>query len=664
MTWPTDLFDGLTEAQRQAVVHLDGPLLVLAGPGSGKTTVVTRRVANLIANGIPPWQILALTFTNKAAAEMRERVAALLPPDLPGLRGLTVSTFHSFGARLLRRYAEVARLAPGYTIYDQADQRDAIKRAIAAASLSSTNWAPGSVAIAMSDAKNHLLTAAEYAESAGDFYTRSVGRIFTHYERILADADALDFDDLLCRTARLLRADANVRRELQERYRYLLIDEYQDTNHAQFVIAHELVEAHRNICVVGDPDQSIYGWRGADISNILEFESHYAETAVVPLGQNFRSTGHIVAAAAGLIEHNHHRKAKRLFTELDDGAKPRIWTARDEHEEAAMIAGHLREHAERDGVPWREMAVLYRINALSRVLEDALRDEGIPYVIARGTAFYERKEVKDALAYLRVVHNPRDEVSLRRIVNTPTRGIGRTTLQKIEAEARLENLAELVSAAAGFAPEAMDDEDAGGAIAAPIAGLPPLRAALAGFLESVALVSDADAVDATRGAVTLMTLHTAKGLEFDVVAVAGLEAGLLPHARASATELGLEEERRLCFVGLTRARRHLHLSNALIRTHRGIRERTIPSPFLAEISEDAVVREEPPDLFDPAPVDDFDLGGWGDLSVGCRVRHPSFGVGRIESVTPRPRGSAARVAFETAGVKTLILEYAKLERIE
>ena len=728
--------DGLTDAQRKAVVHRDGALLVLAGPGSGKTTVVTRRIACLVAGGVEPWRILALTFTNKAAGEMRQRVEALLPGQLLGDGPPTVATFHSFCARLLRRFAEPAGIAPRYSIYDEADRREALKQAIQQAELSSQNWTPAAVGATISNAKNRLLDAEAFALEARDFFTRSIARVYRAYERILAAHDALDFDDLLLRIATLLRRDEEVRTRLQRRYRYLLIDEYQDTNHAQFVIAHTLAAGHGNICVVGDPDQSIYGWRGADISNILDFEAHYPDAVIVPLGQNFRSTGHIVEAAAGLIQHNRRRKHKDLFTDLAEGERPTVMVCRDEHHEAAVVADFLRTAGER--LPWKAMAVLYRINALSRVLEEAMRNARIPYVIARGTAFFERKEVRDALGYLRVVANPNDEVSLRRIINTPTRGIGRTTLDKIELYAidrqlrltealhqvgavgglsaravkavgrfvelisgfrrrageaaaqlvgttglaqlvehiirhsgleamhqgntdddrqRLENLSEVISAAADFSPPAGSDGDDD----------PAGRLSL--FLESMALVSDADAIDPERGTVTLMSLHAAKGLEFDAVAMVGLEQTLLPHARAVESEAELEEERRLCFVGMTRAKRKLLLTRAVVRTHRGMRAGTIASCFLDELPRESV------DFCDRAGDASLDeiaeravpLGAAGGFvlafPVGCIVRHPKFGLGRVEEVTPRARGASARVAFPTAGVKTLILEHAPLERV-
>lgn len=807
------LFDGLTEPQQQAVAHVDGPLLVLAGPGSGKTTVVTRRVANLVAQGIPPWQILALTFTNKAAGEMRDRIHRLLPENLPGVRGLTVATFHSFCARLLRRYAEAAGLRDNYTIYDSGDQREAIKTALKAAGLDTKNWTPASVAAAISNAKNQLLTPQEFAANAGDFYSRAIAKAYENYAKILKANNAVDFDDLLLICARLIRNSQQVREELQNRFQYLLIDEYQDTNHAQFVIAHSLASASRNICVVGDPDQSIYGWRGADIRNIMEFEEHYSSAQVIALGQNFRSTGHIVATADHLIRHNKQRKDKKLHTELGEGDKPQVVTCRDEHHEADLIVDEFKRRREDEGIAWKDMAVLYRVNALSRVLEEAFRDAQIPYIIARGTAFYDRKEIKDALAYLRVVANPNDEVSLKRIVNTPTRGIGNTTLDRVEIFAirnqlslfeamrrvsevpeltaramnamtkfvamvdcwrvgldggksrglqsaagageseyqndllphepttptpalplqeegaernaladlverviresgmeqhyrnakieeereRLDNLEELISAAAEFTPvhTTVDDDGVfnGDADAPP----PSLQRTLTAYLESVALVSDSDAIDPESGAVTLMTLHAAKGLEYTVVAMAGLEEGLLPHSRAASSESELEEERRLCFVGITRAKRHLMICRAAIRTHRGLREHTIPSVFLKELPEQSVVQLDHAGA-DDGYVDDFHNDDFGssptygrkpsfnrastssarstperrltsgsvtiEFPIGSLVKHPKFGVGRVEAYTPRPSGSSARIVFQSVGTKTLILEYAKLERIQ
>lgn len=1150
------LYEGLTPEQREAVAHVDGPLLVLAGPGSGKTTVVTRRVAHLIEQGIPPWQILALTFTNKAAGEMAARIEKLISNGDEGddrrRRGLTVSTFHAFCARILRRYAEQAGLSQNYTIFDSGDQKDAIKRALEQCQMSSKNWQPASVASQISAAKNKLLDAKGFAAEASDFYSRSIAKIFAAYENILKESDALDFDDLLMNVASLLRHNEHVRSELQNRYQYILIDEYQDTNHAQFIIAHTLASAHGNICVVGDPDQclipgtlintsegdrpieeisegdqvraaagwgsanyftvdkvmrstyrgplitivtedgkrisatpnhigfarlqscpelhytylmwkrglgfrigttrgvraskdgeivsglqvrtnqevadamwvlhcasssaeacyyeqyyslrygvptmvsfvrgrrmnmdqswidrlyheidsadgaaklmgdlhldarfphhrpgavtrenwcrrhvvftmfgdnrphglrpwhehrvqlvtsdqtlrdkavatnglnvrdgqrgtwrietsrkdydrgvelaeqiagldadidivsrarltdqkafqfmpfshlhpgmiipvfeegrivdrtiktvtrenydgpvydlsvpharnyaaddvivhnSIYGWRGADITNILEFEEHYPQAVIIPLGRNFRSTAHILAAADSLIKNNKRRKLRTLSTDLGEGEKPTVMIAVDEHHEAEVIVREFQQLNREKNIAWKDMAILYRMNALSRVLEDAFRSAGIPYVIARGTAFYERKEVKDALSYLRLIVNPRDELSLRRVINTPTRGIGKTSIEKIELfainhqislleamgrvdeidsiatktqnaikrfvkmvadwrrasepnidrdgvfaesttaitlpdlvgrvvkesglegeykknkteedEQRVANLNELVSAAAEFLTRPIDPDDPRGETAND-----GMISDLARYLESIALVSDSDAIDPENGAVTLLTLHAAKGLEFEAVALAGLEEGLLPHMRSIGSDHELEEERRLCFVGITRAKRHLIMTRAVSRTLRGLRERQIESQFVRELpGENVNVLDLSGGFGDDLDNEDFADGrygsgasGWGrssyatgnygrrnstspslerspryemdadaaahGLSIGALVRHPTFGVGRVEAITKRPAGSSARVKFQSVGVKTLILEYAKLELID
>ncbi|MGI9014929.1 MAG: ATP-dependent helicase [Phycisphaerales bacterium] len=745
----------LTEPQREAVCHVDGPLLVLAGPGSGKTRVITRRVAHLVACGIPAWSILAVTFTNKAAGEMRNRIDGMVPADVPGRRGLTVTTFHSFCARMLRRYADRAGIPEAYTIYDSADQRSAIKRALKSANLDSRNFGPAAVHSQISHAKNQMLDAVTFAEQANDFYSKSIARVYTAYTRILSEAGAVDFDDLLLKMATLLRDQDDVRSEMQERYQYLLIDEYQDTNQVQFVLANQLASAHRNICVVGDPDQSIYGWRGADIRNILEFESHYPQARTIALGENFRSTQHIVAVADGLIRHNRRRKHKDLFTNGPEGEKIQVVRCRDEHHEAELVADELLKHHER-GIAWKDMAVFYRVNALSRVAEEVLRHRAIPHVIARGTAFYERAEIKDALAYLRLLINPADTVSLVRIINAPARGIGKTTLNHVEIFAnqqqitvfealaraaqvpnltdravrsisrfvalfaswqkrmqgcssdglldlddaiidlpdlvsaivqesslesfyqksgleedvdRLANIQELVSSAAEFVPPLEFGPD------------PNLRDMVFAWLESIALVSDADMVDPENGAVTLMTLHAAKGLEFPVVCMIGLEEGLMPHFNASMTDAQIEEERRLCFVGITRAMQHLMLASAGRRTQRGVRERTMASHFLRELP-----REH---------IEELDLGStmWDDgmdephldrnegvdephreihidvhddpeslFAIGSRVRHPQFGIGRIETLERHRNFTRSKIAFAAVGVKTLILEYARLER--
>ncbi len=722
--------DGLTAAQRAAVLHFEGPALVLAGPGSGKTRVITQRIAYLVSRGVKPWQILALTFTNKAAGEMRNRVERLLPRGLGG--GLVVSTFHSYCASLLRRHGASAGLQAGFSIYDSDDQKTTMKAAIEEAGLTTSNWTPVSVLAAISDVKNRLLTPAEYALEANDFWTRSIAKAYGKYQEILQRSNACDFDDLLMKCAHLLREDAEVRATMQQRARFILLDEYQDTNHAQFVIAATLASEHRNLFVVGDPDQSIYGWRGADITNILEFEEHFAGAVVLPLGENFRSTAAIVRAADGLIRHNSKRPHKDLHTALAEGERVRVVRCQDEHDEADQVAGFFEERL-REGVPYRSMAVLYRMNALSRVLEDALRRKMIPSVVVRGTAFYDRKEIKDAIAYFRVLVNPRDEVSLRRIVNVPTRGIGPTTVRKIEAYAagsgyaifdalalapsagvvkgkigesvqafaellrgfqrsmderlpgdladfvgevlkltkldefvgrggveeaeRVANLDELVSAAREF--HFIDDPDI---------THPTLRTAVCAWLESVALIADADAFDPDRGSVTLMTLHAAKGLEFDSVAVVGLEHGLLPHSRSIDSDDELEEERRLLFVGMTRAQRALMVSSAVSRQVRGVRQATIESPFLKEIPSDATTASDRTPSVDRIVYDDpeafSDLDPAELFPVGCNVKHPIFGMGKVEFLARGFGGTRARIAFRSVGTKTVIVEHAKLSRVQ
>lgn len=791
----TELLRDLTEPQGQAVLTTEGPLLVLAGAGSGKTRVITRRIAYLIHQGVPPWSILAVTFTNKAAAEMRERVMTVLGHDARLTRGLTVTTFHSLCARLLRRYAEAANLKPEFSIYDSSDQATLAKRVIADLQLSTSNWPPRSVLSAISNAKNDLLDADDFAARAHDFYSRTVAKIYQGYQKALKLAGAVDFDDLLVLTAKLLKTNDEVRRECNERWRYLLIDEYQDTNHAQFVIASLIAgkneEGHPpNICVVGDPDQAIYGWRGADITNILEFEKSYPGTKVITLGENFRSTAPILNAADQLIRHNQKRKHKDLFTSRKGGEQVEVTLTRDENHEAALVVDWLKSvKDEREDSPskiaWREMAIFYRTNSLSRVMEDALRGSGVPYTIARGTAFYDREEVKSAVAYLRLVANASDDVSLSRIVNTPTRGIGATTFGKLEEYAaqhgtpvlqamreasqvldvvgrgsaavskfvemidgwtgggtfmgsqvaitlaelvsriikesgletmyrtqakasnsdadmeRLDNLDELVSSARQFEMEfdamadpAAETRNADG-LARPNDQTPPLLAMLRAYLESIALVADADAVDPAQGAVTLMTLHAAKGLEFKAVAIIGLEEGQLPHSRARESQEQLEEERRLCFVGITRAMRRLYMTSSRYRTMRGIPERTIPSRFIDELPRDSVIFSNQADAV--GGLEDFiargDTGGqryeaegefaakdasgraklaWSSAGgasknspfpVGSTVRHPQFGEGEVVSVTSGANARAT-IRFRGVGTKTLVLEYARLTRIK
>lgn len=779
------LLRGLTPEQQAAVLATEGPVLVVAAAGSGKTRVITRRIAYLISLGIPSWQILALTFTNKAAAEMRERVTHMLAGEGAGgertMRGLTITTFHSLCARLLRRYAPLMEGRPNwgikadYTIYDSDDQTALMKRTLTELDLSTSNWPPRSVLAHISGAKNRLVDDAAFEREAVDFHSRAIARLYKAYQRGLRAANAVDFDDLLMLTVRVLTECAEARQEVQSRWRYLMIDEYQDTNHAQLALSTLLCAAdpespasRPNICVVGDPDQAIYAWRGATIENILEFERQYPGCRVIRLGQNFRSTAPILAVADTLIRNNKKRIHKDLYTDRPGGEKPIVTLCRDEHHEADLVADWLELMREQPGengerLAWKDMAVFYRNNSLSRVMEDSLRRRGIPYLIARGTAFYQREEVKDAVAYLRVLANPADEVSLRRIINKPARKIGATSLTRIDAwaaerqlplidalrnvdrvpdlsagaaaavtkfvalidswtgagrfmgaevaqslpelvdrvlkesgleamykaarsadeadEERLNNLAELVSSAQDF--DETYDPDSDPAMEAPAAGTaqttPPLLARLRAYLETISLVADADKVDPASGAVTLMTLHAAKGLEFPVVAMIGLEEGLLPSMRALEGDMDAEEERRLCFVGITRAMRRLLITSAKYRTVRGVRERTIPSRFLGELPKEHIVVSDQSDAYEEDFVDDWGgsggaprrAGGYERSSgpaglpfkIGARVRHPQFGVGEVKEIAGVGPNMRATIRFSQVGPKTLVLQYARLELV-
>jgi len=747
------LLAGLTPPQQEAVVHIDGPLLVLAGPGSGKTRVITRRVAHLIQRcGVAPWNVLAITFTNKAAAEMRERVGTLLTERQA--RAVTIATFHSLCARLLRQYADKLGLPAGYSIYDTADQKRAMKQALDDLEISTKNFPPATMLAAISNAKNELIGAEQYATNAANFYDRTVAKVYVRYSDILKKNQALDFDDLLLKTVELMRRHDDAREELRSRFQYVLIDEYQDTNHAQFMIANTLASGHKNIMATGDPDQSIYGWRGANIQNILEFEDHYPDPTIVRLEQNYRSTRQILRAADALIRNNRGRKHKELWTENEDGEPVQIVTHYDERAEARWVGETFRDLHDKKGVPWGHMAVFYRVNSLSRVMEEALRDGGIPYQIARGTAFYDRKEVKDAVAYLRAVANPADEVNLLRIINTPARGISSTTVKTMQAytlaentsidavlanpllltslnaraqnaiakfdkvlqgwkdtvEAdgsgedgpgsdrtslryfvervlresgledhyrndksdpdgdRIENLGELVSAAQQFEQEMLVDIQADSDGRDTDA---PLKDKLLAFLERIALIADIDGLNTEQGQVTLMTLHAAKGLEFPAVAMIGFEDGLLPHQRANNDDNELEEERRLAFVGITRAMRHLYLTHARSRTIFGQTQSTMRSRFFDELPEHAVQFITPEDdglsdEHDPFSGRELRSVAAKQASLfpkGTRVRHPQFGIGEVLDVTAMGSITRASVRFNTHGRKTLILQYANLERI-
>ena len=640
----------LTETQREAVEHFEGPLLVLAGPGSGKTRVITHRIARLIERGVSPRRMLALTFTNKAAEEMAHRVESLVP----GSR-VWVSTFHRFCARLLREYSELVGLHNNFTIFDTDDQRGVIKRALSDLDLDSTQYAPAKINAAISKLKNELITpdvveAARREETAMDFKTVVMSRVYPEYQKRLRESNAVDFDDLLMHVVSLLQGHPELRAELDHQYQFVLVDEYQDTNKAQYEIIRALAHDVTNLCVTGDPDQSIYGWRGARIDNILRFESDYPDAHVVRLEENFRSTKSILRVADSLIEHNVHRKAKQLKTDNeagDDVKLHRFWSGRDEAEE---IASQIRRDVEAGIWEWSDVAIFYRVNWLSREIELALGRNRVPYQVAAGLAFYDRAEVKDMLAYLRTIENPADRAAGLRIINNPPRGIGKSTLDKLtrfadkheltllEAAEHAREIPDLSAAPSkallGFAelmrglrqkatgPTAdllravlsetsygndwreSDDEQEqqrlGNVLELVLSAqqfdekLGDERS-LQAFLETTSLVSDLDGIDESSGKVTLMTLHAAKGLEFPVVYIVGFEQNLIPHERAMyehedlrRMQMALEEERRLLFVGMTRAMKQLNLTTTVERYSFGRPLRTIRSQFETEIACDEI----------------------------------------------------------------------------
>ncbi len=627
------LLESLTPAQRAAVEHREGPLLILAGPGSGKTRVITHRIANLLAHGVPARQILALTFTNKAAEEMRARLERLAPGQ-----PVWMSTFHRFCARLLRQYAALAGLAENYTIYDTSDSRQVLKRALETLRIDTTHYTPDRIAQAISWAKNNLILPEDYTPRPGHPVGNIVHRAYPIYQKKLLSSNAVDFDDLLLHIATLLRSSPETRGLLDARYRYILVDEYQDTNLAQYSIVRALSIDYPNLAVTGDPDQSIYGWRGANIKNILDFEHDYPEVQVVKLERNYRSTKCILRAADMLIGHNQRRKQKALYTENDEGRPVDLIAYTNQQAEAELIAGRIVEEIHAGRRRPRDFAIFYRVNALSRVLEFALREQGIPYQMVNGLEFYQRKEIKDVIAYLRLLNNPQDDNALLRVINNPPRGIGKSTIDRLSEHAtrygyslldaaRESGLVETINKRAAVAVAkfvAMIDrlmlvaarpvEEVLGHLLAEsgyrqalasstdeedqerLANIEELLTAarqfdehnpgeghLEGFLEESSLVSDVDAWNAETDRVTLMTLHASKGLEFPFVFIVALEESLMPHERSQNDAAMLEEERRLLFVGMTRAKEHLQLSRAIYRDFRGQRRMTIPSPFLLEL---------------------------------------------------------------------------------
>ena len=745
-----DLMQGLNEPQQRAVACLQGPLLIVAGAGSGKTRVLTFRIANLLEHGVPPYRILAITFTNKAAREMRERVDALIGD---AAQDVWLSTFHSFCARFLRMELEhYGRYAKNFVIYDAADSKGLIRECLKELNIDEKHTAPGAVQAHISDAKNRLLDVAAFTAQATDFFAEQVAKIYALYQSKLQENNALDFDDLLMLTVELLTKNEELRTKYQKKFQYILVDEYQDTNGAQYAITKLLAAEHRNICVVGDADQSIYGWRGADMRNIMNFEKDYPEATVILLEQNYRSTKNILAAANAVIENNLTRKKKELWTDNPTGDRITIYEGATEKNEASYIVREVERLHTMFHVKYGDIAVLYRTNAQSRNIEEAFYATGVPYAMVGSVRFYDRREIKDIIAYLRVIYNPRDTLSLLRIINVPRRGLGPTSIARMMETAeeyrislfevitdaqllsmipklsgkvklaleefaamvftfmgqlgtrpiheivedvietsgyaaaleeekkednrdRLENLREFISVAKNFDDGAAEGENG-----------------LADFLAQIALISDVDQTEQSDGTVTLMTFHAAKGLEFPAVFMAGMEEGLFPHSRTLLDDTEIEEERRTCYVGITRAERRLYLTYARQRTIYGRTEMSRPSRFLAEIPEALVEHKEADffggtDLRAPSNI-------WGERSTrterkrympppqhtaadgsvirpdvsaafqaGDAVRHSKWGDGRIVAISGSGEDAELSIAFPGEGIKKFVQKYAPILKL-
>jgi DNA helicase-2/ATP-dependent DNA helicase PcrA len=731
---PAALLDDLTLPQRAAVEHRGGPLLVVAGAGSGKTRVLTRRIAHLLATGdAPPWGILAITFTNKAAGEMRSRVAELVGP-----RGekMWVSTFHSSCLRILRGHADRLGYRSSFTVYDDTDSRRLIEMITAELGLDTKRLPPRATAAVISQAKAELIdfeTFREKAHSEPDPFQRRIADVYVQYQQRLLAANALDFDDLLMVTANLLQACDDVRQIYQDRFSHILVDEFQDTNRAQNEIIQLLGQVHGNVCVVGDSDQSVYKWRGADIRNILDFERAFPTATTIVLEQNFRSTQTILSAANAVIANNLGRPAKELFTVGEAGDPVLRYRAEDERDEASWVSGEILRQRAAESLGWGDVAVFYRTNAQSRALEDSFIFTGIPYKVVGGAKFYDRREVKDVLAYVRVLANPDDEVSARRIVNVPKRGIGDTSVARMAAWAQVNRVSfseaidraeetgisgkalkgaqmlsktlaelrplvatvnpadfvQLVADRSGYMAELVEEHthEADGRIEN-IAELGTVAGEfddVVGFLETVALVANTDELEGDGSSVSLMTLHTAKGLEFPAVFVVGLEDGIFPHFRSLAEPLELEEERRLFYVGITRARRHLAISHAWVRTIWGRTQHNIPSRFLSEIPTDLiknvglVTTRQARDLstdsrpgssylasapLTPRPAGPRASSGAEDLGLaaGDEVVHDHWGPGIVIDTKGEGPRAQATVDFDSVGKKSLLLSATPLRR--
>lgn len=751
-----NIYEGLNPAQKQAVEHTDGPLLIMAGAGSGKTKVLTCKIAALLEKGVSPYNILAITFTNKAATEMRDRVDRMIGEKA---KFVWLSTFHAFCARFLRYEIEALGIyKKNFTIYDTSDTQTLIKNCLKELNLDEKQYSPYAVLSVISNAKNAMQSPNDFAAQATDFFGRKVAEVYEKYQAHLIENNALDFDDLLLLSVQILNEQPMILAKYQDRFQYILVDEYQDTNGAQYQLTKLLAGKYRNLCVVGDADQSIYGWRGADIRNIMDFEKDYPEATTIKLEQNYRSTKTILQAANDVIEHNIERKPKKLWTNNPQGEKIIHYTASTAQDEAQFIAKEAAKLKSNDKIDYGDMAVLYRTNAQSRILEEGFMRSGIPYTMVGGLKFYDRKEIKDILAYLRVIYNPEDAVSLMRIINVPKRSLGNVTMSKlsefanmygmtlfdavsapetapispkakhslanfaefilnmvnyntnhsvhdliqevmdksgyiadlekektIENQTRLDNIKELLSVARDFEKTSEDEPT------------------LENFLSTVSLVSDIDNADMEDDRVTLMTMHSAKGLEFPVVFLAGMEEGLFPHSRTLMNETEIEEERRTCYVGITRAERKLYLTNAQSRMMYGRPVQYEPSRFLEEIPSQYIEEQKfkPMNEFGFGKSytsfkhtrghSDYNFGGGGtifgkntlndrvkttkpaknvvrpDMSikwkVGDKAKHAKWGIGTIVSVKGTGEEVELKIAFQGQGIKALMQKYAPISKV-
>lgn len=727
----------LNPEQREAVDHESGPLMIIAGAGSGKTRVITTRIAKLIQSGVPPYRILAVTFTNKAAREMRERVESLVGP---AASSMWIGTFHSICARMLRIDGSAIGLDPRFVIYDDGDQVSLIRDILKQKGLDDKSFQPRGVLAEISRAKEQLLGPEKYSEQASGFFERTVAPVYKEYNQALARANALDFDDILYKSVRLLEQSEAVREKYQERFLHVLVDEYQDVNLAQYQLANTLADKHRNMTIVGDDDQSIYAWRGADVSLMLRFTSDHPDAKVITLAQNYRSTKKILDAAYHVVRQNRSRSEKRLWTENEDGAPIYLAEAGSENDEARMVADVIAREVNRGRRKFGDFAILYRTNAMSRAVEEAFLTMRLPHILVGGQRFYDRKEIKDMIAYLRVIWNPSDDVSIKRVINVPARAVGAGALTKAEdwaskngvtlfqtltdiafeqtlmkktmqgvrsftdvitdaapyveagpitpilkhvlsasgymdmlrsertdeAQSRLENLQELVSVASQYD---QDNEEPN----------------LGNFLENIALVADVDSLVDEGDAITLMTLHSSKGLEFPVVFLMGLEEGVFPHSRALGSDTELEEERRLCYVGMTRARQQLFLTYARRRATYGQANFNPRSRFIEDIpgsTMEVLPGSSTPTIPTHRTVRAERSGGYTTVEpveermekavttwtppfkVGQKVTHKKFGVGVVIACSPLTNDVEVTVAFPGAiGMKKMVQSFAKLEAV-